>query len=36
VQGNLVFESIADAARSPAPRNSGRVKSGLVNLQFVL
>jgi len=36
VQGNLIFESIADPTRSPAPRNNGRLTSGVVNLQFVL
>ena len=36
VQGNLVRESIFDAARSPAPRGNGRFTSGIVNLQFVL
>ena len=36
VQGNLIHESIADPARSPAPRSDGRFTSGIVNLQFVL
>jgi phosphate-selective porin OprO and OprP len=36
VQGNLIFESISDAGRSPAPRDGGRFTSGVVNLQFVL
>jgi hypothetical protein len=36
VQGNLIFEAVSDAARSPAPRGNGRVTSGIVNLQFVL
>ena len=36
VQANLIRESVADAARSPAPRQNGRFTSGMFNVQFVL
>jgi phosphate-selective porin len=36
VQANMIRESLADPARSPAPRENGRFTSGIVNLQFVL
>lgn len=36
LQANLIRESVSDPARSPAPRDKGRLTSAIVNLQFVL